>query len=430
VAQLERRHAVAGEVIIREGEPGDTFFLVQSGAAEVSRRGRNVARLGPGDFFGEVALITSEPRSATVRATEPTALLTLSRDAFEAILSEQRSVGDQIREIVRIRFGGAPSQSVALPDPVSTFIPFASAASRKRLWAVMAGAAFVFAFLATLAATTTQQLFVYGALLCGALIAPTLFLTYIRRSQLLAARPAALAMTCLFAAVLGLPLAMFIERQMGTGPGQLGSAFAIAVIEELAKILGVLWLLGRSPLRFRMDGILYGAAAGMGFAALENALYAVARLTAVDDMLAVLFARSLLSPFGHGAWTALVCAAIWREKGAHAPRPSWHVIAAFGTAVLLHATWDWRPLPHVLNLLWVIGVAATRVVLLRSVLHDALREETGSVSALNPGATGALGPMLRVQCGACGQVAPSGLRYCPRCGAALRAPAVPQAAAG
>jgi len=255
-------------------------------------------------------------------------------------------------------------------------------------------------------------------------------LTYIRRSQLLAAQPAALALTCVFAATLGLPLAMFIEHQMGAGPGHLGSALAIAVVEELAKILGVLWLVRPRPLRFRMDGILYGAAAGMGFAALENALYALARLTAVDDMLAVLFARSLLSPFGHGAWTALVCAAIWREKGAHGPRPSWQVVVAFGTAVFLHAMWDWRPLPNVFNLLWVIGVAATGVILLRGVLHDALREETGSVSALNPGATGALGPMLRVQCGACGQVAPSGLRYCPRCGAALRASAALPASAG
>src|SRR5207253_3206466 len=153
---------------------------------------------------------------------------------------------------------------------------------------------------------------------------------------------------CVLAAGLGLPLAIFVERQLGAAPGQLSSALGVAVIEELAKIVGILWLLRSSTLRFRMDGIIYGAAAAMGFAALENSLYALARVGSVDDMLGVLFVRSLLAPFGHGTWTALVCAAIWRAKSAHLARPSWRVVAAFGAAVLLHAIWDWRPLPGVL----------------------------------------------------------------------------------
>jgi RsiW-degrading membrane proteinase PrsW (M82 family) len=285
----------------------------------------------------------------------------------------------------------------------------------------MAAGVGLLALIAALAARTGQPFFAYGALLGSALLVPALFLGYIRRGQLLATRPTDLAVTCLLAAVLGLPLAMLIERQVGAGPGQLEAALGIALIEELAKILGVLWLLRRRILRFRVDGILFGAAAGIGFAALENALYALARLAAVDDMLAVLFARSLLSPFGHGAWTALVCAAIWGEKGAHGPRAGWRVVGAFAAAIFLHAMWDWRPLPTVVNLLWVVGLAAIGLVLLRTVLHDAFREETGSVSALNPGATGALGPTLPLVCGGCGQAAPLGLRYCPRCGVALRA---------
>jgi CRP-like cAMP-binding protein/RsiW-degrading membrane proteinase PrsW (M82 family) len=422
--ELETRRAAPGQVIIREDEAGDEFFLVRSGEVEVVRRGKLLATLGAGDFFGEVALLTAAPRTATVRATEETSLLVLSRPIFQAIVSEERSVGDQIREMVAIRFGGAPSQSVMLPDPVSTFIPFAGDAPRRNLWALMAGGALTFALLAVLAAVTEQPLFVYGALLCGALVAPTLFLTYLARAKLLAERPSGLIATCLFAAGAGLPLAIFIEHLLGATPGQLTSALAVSIIEELAKIIGVIWLLNRRPLRFRMDGIIFGAAAGMGFAAIENALYAGARLDAVDEMVAVLFLRSVLAPFGHGAWTALVCAAIWREKGAHAARPSWQVVAAFSVAVLLHTMWDWRPLPNVLNLFWVFGMATAGVVILRAVLHDALREETRSVSALNPGATGALGPRLRVLCGACGQQAPSGVRYCPRCGAALRVVAV------
>ena len=430
VPQMEKRRFSAGETIIRENEPGDTFFLIESGAANVLKRGRRQATLKAGDFFGEVALVTAEPRSATVGAVADTTVLTLSREAFEAILTEQRSVGEQIREVVRIRFGGASSQSVPLPDPVSTFIPFAADVSRKRLWGVLVGGAVMLGLLTMLAVVTGQTLFVYATLVCGALVAPALFLTYLSRTQLLTGRPKALVLTCVLSAGIGVPLALAVERQLGAGPGQLGAAFAIAVIEELAKILGVLWLLHRRPLRFRMDGILYGAAAGMGFAALENALYGLARLHALDDMLAVLFARALLAPFGHGAWTALVCAAIWREKGAQGPRLGWQVVAAFSTAVLLHAFWNWRPLPHVLNLVWVLGVAVVGIVLLRGVLRDALREERGSVSMLNPGATGSLGPTQRVRCAGCGQVAPSGVRYCPRCGAALHAPVESRAAVG
>jgi protease PrsW len=420
VPQLKIRSAAPADVLVREGDPGDEFFLVRSGRVEVLRRGRRLAILGPGDFFGEIALLTTVPRTATVRAIEEVSLLTLSREAFAAITEEQRSVRENIEEIVRIRFGRT-AQSVALPDPVTTFIPFVGDSSRRDLWRSFTASGLIFALLACLAAATHQPLFVYGALLCGALIAPTLFLTYLVGAKLLAERPAALITTCLIAAALGLPLATFVERQLGTGPGQLAPALGVAVIEELAKIVGVLWLLRRRALRFRMDGIIYGAAAGMGFAALESALYALARLSAVDDMLIVLFFRSLLAPFGHGAWTAFICAAIWRQKGAHPARPSWEVVAAFAAAVLLHALWDWRPLPQILNLVWVLAVAALGIVLLRSVLQRALREESGAVSALNPGATGALGPTLRVPCAACGQLAPSGVRYCPRCGVALRA---------
>jgi protease PrsW len=207
-----------------------------------------------------------------------------------------------------------------------------------------------------------------------------------------------------------------IERQLGFGPGHLTSSLGVAVVEEFAKAIAIIWLLRKAAFRFKMDGILFGAAAAMGFAALENALYALARLQTVDEMLAVLTLRSVLAPFGHGAWTALVCAAIWGQR--RSARPGWRVLASFGAAVLLHTLWDWRPLPHVLGLAWVLVVAALGIVALRMVIEQALREEARSVSALNPGTTGALGPMR--QCGACGQIALSGLRYCPRCGVALR----------
>ena len=66
--KMSKRHYAAGETIIRKGDPGEEFFLVSDGEVEISRADREVATLGPGNFFGEVALISGEPRNATVVA--------------------------------------------------------------------------------------------------------------------------------------------------------------------------------------------------------------------------------------------------------------------------------------------------------------------------------------------------------------------------
>jgi RsiW-degrading membrane proteinase PrsW (M82 family) len=64
----------------------------------------------------------------------------------------------------------------------------------------------------------------------------------------------------------------------------------------------------------RLDGVIFGAAAGMGFAAIEIGLYALARVETVGVLLGVLWFRALLSPFTHATWTAIVCATIWRAR--------------------------------------------------------------------------------------------------------------------
>jgi CRP/FNR family transcriptional regulator, cyclic AMP receptor protein len=72
--------------VVREGSNGDEFWMVLEGEVAVERGGEQVAKLGPGDFFGELAVIDSAPRDATVVSTTPVELLVISRQRFWATL--------------------------------------------------------------------------------------------------------------------------------------------------------------------------------------------------------------------------------------------------------------------------------------------------------------------------------------------------------
>jgi hypothetical protein len=81
-----------GEEVITQGEPGDRFYLIEEGQVEVLEDGRFRRNEGPGECFGEIALLRDVPRTATVRTTQPTTLLALERDHFiSAVTGHQRS---------------------------------------------------------------------------------------------------------------------------------------------------------------------------------------------------------------------------------------------------------------------------------------------------------------------------------------------------
>lgn len=91
------RRAQPGERIVRAGEQGDSFFYILAGKVKVTRKLRNgeetiLSLLGPGQFFGEQALLDGQPRSASVYAVDPTALLVLMRDDLLKFLSADPSV--------------------------------------------------------------------------------------------------------------------------------------------------------------------------------------------------------------------------------------------------------------------------------------------------------------------------------------------------
>jgi ATP-binding cassette subfamily B protein len=108
-ARMRCEQAAAGQVVVREGEAGDRFFVIARGKAEVlvavGEAERRLAVLTDGDFFGEMALLSSAPRAATVRAVLPSLLLSLDRDTFQKLLADQPAVRAAIEQAVERRRG-------------------------------------------------------------------------------------------------------------------------------------------------------------------------------------------------------------------------------------------------------------------------------------------------------------------------------------
>jgi CRP/FNR family cyclic AMP-dependent transcriptional regulator len=82
----------AGTIIAREGEPGVGLFILLDGTAEVSIGGRKKATLGPGEFFGEIALLDGGPRTATVMAKTDVQLLGLTEWVFRGLMTEHPTI--------------------------------------------------------------------------------------------------------------------------------------------------------------------------------------------------------------------------------------------------------------------------------------------------------------------------------------------------
>ena len=74
----EEAHAEEGSVLVREGDYSYQFVAIEEGTAKVTRGGETLAELGPGDFFGEIGLLEKSFRTATVEATSPMRLITLT----------------------------------------------------------------------------------------------------------------------------------------------------------------------------------------------------------------------------------------------------------------------------------------------------------------------------------------------------------------
>ena len=162
------------------------------------------------------------------------------------------------------------------------------------------------------------------------------------------------AVISLGVALLGYSLPIF---QLGT--------WEAGIVEEVAKLLTVVILVHSVRYKYVLNGILFGATVGAGFACFETAGYALnegflagllpvvvqsgqlsvaATQAGVSQMLSILLLRGVLAPLGHVAWTAIAAGALWRVKGDKPFSPMMmldgHFLKAFLIPVALHAIWD------------------------------------------------------------------------------------------
>ncbi|HEY9597534.1 MAG TPA: cyclic nucleotide-binding domain-containing protein [Cyanophyceae cyanobacterium] len=103
---LQPIHAKPGDVLCQEGMPGEYFYMIVEGEAEVCKAGKVLSLMGPGEVFGEMALLTGEPRSATVIARTPMELYQLRQDDFDSILTGSPQMAGALSRALarRLRF--------------------------------------------------------------------------------------------------------------------------------------------------------------------------------------------------------------------------------------------------------------------------------------------------------------------------------------
>lgn len=265
-------------------------------------------------------------------------------------------------------------------------------------------------------------------------------------------------------ATLGLLLAAVAEQSLVPGTG-FGQWLMVGLIEETAKAAVVYWLL--TSARFgEFDGLVLGAAVGMGFAALETAGYGFSSFlggflnaynyglvhsasvnqsanfgftNGLQAMIGELNLRMELALFGHGVWTAIIGAALGRERQGAKLRITAGAVLAYGVSVLLHALWDANANSLILDLIDGAG----GLIILGFFLQEGLRRAKLGVDGGEPPALAqSLGaylvqvfrrsqrPVARVMefAGAAAAIPQAGgaagaPRFCLHCGIALPAPA-------
>jgi CRP/FNR family cyclic AMP-dependent transcriptional regulator len=101
-----------GKALTREGATGSEFFVIVDGEVTVTKDGAEIRSLGPGDFFGEIALLEDRPRTATVTAKTPLRFFVLTRQSFRSLLAKQPELEGKVVSALQDRLRTTADESV------------------------------------------------------------------------------------------------------------------------------------------------------------------------------------------------------------------------------------------------------------------------------------------------------------------------------
>jgi RsiW-degrading membrane proteinase PrsW (M82 family) len=240
----------------------------------------------------------------------------------------------------------APSSAEATQEQAEAD---SKATSKRRAswWKVLLiGFALYVATVVALVLTGNPNLFP-TVVMVGSFLVPVTYVSFFyERRRLSSVNMASTAMAFVYGGLLGVIAASILEP-LFIHKLDVATVFVVGLIEEFVKILGVLVVARHRRHDSEMDGLILGAAAGMGFAALESMGYAFTAFLqsqgSLSSAVSVELLRGLLSPLGHGTWTAILVSVLFREGTARRFRITFKVIGAYLLVVVLHGLWDGIP---------------------------------------------------------------------------------------
>jgi len=216
---------------------------------------------------------------------------------------------------------------------------------RRNSWkkVLTTGTTFYILLLVALALTGNSNLFP-SLVMVGNFMVPVAYVAFLyERRHLSNLSMPTVSLAFLYGGLVGIVATAFLGPFF-VSQLSLRTVLTVGLIEEFAKILGVLVIARRRRHDSEMDGLILGAAVGMGFAALESTGYAFTTFLlyngSISATVQVTLFRGLLSPLGHGTWTAILASVLFRESKNCCFRINLQVIGAYLFVSILHAMWN------------------------------------------------------------------------------------------